>query len=210
MSILISAFITLLRITSNLFFAVLPSILVFFALTQPAVMMNRGVPVVGKSDFHAIHELFPNSSWNDLEPCGKHFDETEEFRKARSCVNEKVWPESKLNENELEFPIPRCFIVKAQGPNVMSRNGVNFLPIIDPMGIGAIVGVYQPETRTVFVVENIDAPLVYRHELHHYFLHEHDPETQGGGHDQTIWERCEPPFYTPSDKVKQLSEDNQE
>lgn len=211
MHLFISALFALLRITSKLFFAALPAILVLCVLTQPQILMNRGVPVVGKTDHAQIHELFPNSSWNDLEPCGNYFDELEEFRKARSCVNEKVWPESKLDTNELEFPIPRCFIVKSHGPNVLSKNGINFLPVIDPlMGIGAVVGVYQPETRTVYVVENIDAAMIYRHELQHYFLHEHDPETTGAGHDQQIWQSCEPPYYTPSAAVKALHPDSED
>ena len=101
--------------------------------------MNRGVSVISKVDHAEIHPLFPNSSWNDLEPCGKYFDELEEFRKARQCVNDNVWPERKLETNELEFPIPRCFIVKAHGPNVLSKDGINFIPIFDGMGVGAVV-----------------------------------------------------------------------
>lgn len=211
MPLLISAIISLIKFSVRFFFMVLPSILVSYVLLQPQILMNKGVPVVGKTDHALIHELIPNSSWNDLEPCGNYFDEKEEFRKAISCVNEKVWPDSKLNTNELEFPIPRCFIVKAHGPNVLSKNGINFVPIFDPlMGANAIVGVYQPETRTVFVVENIDAAMVYRHELQHYFLHEHNPETGGGGHDQSIWQKCEPPYYEPSDKAKSLNQDEEE
>lgn len=210
MNLLLSALVSLIRITAKLFFAVLPSVLVFAVLTQPEIMMNRGVSVISKVDHAQIHELFPNSSWNDLEPCGKYFDETEEFRKARQCVNDNVWPDRTLDTNELEFPIPRCFIVKAHGPNVLSKDNINFIPIFDGLGVGAVVGVYQPETRTVYVVENVDAPMIYRHELQHYFLHEHDPETTGGGHHQTIWQKCEPPYYEPSKKVKALTENSED
>jgi hypothetical protein len=191
-------------VTSRCFFIALPSVLVYSVLMSPVILLNRGVPAISKVEHTEIHELFPNSSWNDLVPCGQYFDEQEEFRKARSCVNKEVWSDRPLSEDELEYTIPRCYVVRAQSPNVLSKDGVNFFPIIDERGLGAVVGVYQPETRTVFVVENIDAPAVYRHELQHYFLHEHDPETQGGGHDQLIWEKCEPPFYEPSDKVKRL------
>ena len=191
-------------VVTRTFFIALPSILVYSVLMNPVILLNRGVPAMGKIQHTEIHQLFPQSSWNDLVPCGQYFDEQEEFRKARSCVNQNVWSDRPLTENELDFPIPRCYVVKAQSPNVLSKDGVNFLPVFDYSGFGAVVGVYQPETRTVFVVENIDAPEVYRHELQHYFLHEHDPETQGGGHDQLIWEKCEPPYYEPSDKVKRL------
>ena len=201
MKLLVSAILTLISLTFRVVSLVLPSVLVYSVLMMPEISMNRGVSVIGRSNFTAIHELFPQSSWNDLEPCGKYFDETEEFRKARSCVNEKVWKDTQLTKNELDFPIPRCYIVKAQGPNVLSKDGINFIPVFDLSGIGAVVGVYQPETRTVFVVENTDAKMIYRHELQHYFLHEHNPETSGGGHDQEIWKQCEPPYYTPSKAV---------
>ena len=208
MNILLEALASVVFFTFRIFSAILPSLLVYAVLMTPEVSLNRGVPIVSRIDHAAIHELIPNSSWNDLEPCGKYFDEQEQFRKARSCVNKEVWSESPLTENELEFPIPRCFIIKAQSPNILSKDGINFIPIFDQDGVGAIVGVYQPETRTVFVVENIDAPEVYRHELQHYFLHEHDPETEGGGHDQAIWQRCEPPYYEPSERAKKLAENS--
>lgn len=202
MNILLSALLSFIRFSIHLFFLTLPSILVFAVLTNPVIMFNRGVPALGSSEHTAIHELFPQSSWNDLVPCGQYFNEPEEFRVARSCVNQKVWSDRPLSENELDFPIPRCYVIKSQSPNVLSKDGINFLPIFDADGLGAVVGVYQPETRTVFVVENIDAAQVYRHELQHYFLHEHDPETTGGGHDQKIWEKCEPPYYEPSEKAR--------
>jgi len=208
MNILLEALASVVFFTFRIFSVILPSLLVYAVLMTPEVSLNRGVPIVSRIDHAAIHELIPNSSWNDLEPCGKYFDEQEQFRKARSCVNKEVWSESPLTENELEFPIPRCFIIKAQSPNILSKDGINFIPIFDQDGVGAIVGVYQPETRTVFVVENIDAPEVYRHELQHYFLHEHDPETEGGGHDQAIWQRCEPPYYEPSERAKKLAENS--
>lgn len=182
---------------------VLPSVLVFLALST-SLYGDRPTSSLTAVRHEVIHELFPNSSWNDLAPCGLYFNEQEEFRTARSCVNKNVWEERPLTSNEKDFPIPRCYILKAHSPNILSKDGINFLPIFDPSGVGAVVGVYQPETRTVFVVENVDAPMVYRHELQHYFLHEHDPITEGGGHDQEIWSKCEPPYYTPSEKAVAL------
>lgn len=188
--------------------AFLPAILVVVALTENQLLLRQGKALAVATDKQIIHELFPNSSWNDFEPCGKYFNEQEEFNKALSCVNTKVWPETPITSAE-QAHIPRCFIVKAGGPDIFTKDGLgfNFVPVMDvsPAGIaiGAIVGVYQPETRTVFIVENIDAPAIYRHELQHYFLHSHNPETEGGGHHQSIWQKCEAPYYTPSDKVKQ-------
>lgn len=200
-NIILSALAAFVTGVTRVFFMALPSLLVFATLSRPEINAYSGVSALGASRHAVIHELFPNSSWNDLVPCGQYFDEQEEFRKARQCVNDNVWPKNPLTSNEKDFPIPRCYIVKAQSPNVLSKDGINFLPIFDFTGVGAVVGVYQPETRTVYVVENVDAPMVYRHELQHYFLHEHDPETEGGGHHQHIWQKCEPPYYTPSEKA---------
>lgn len=196
------------RYVLSVSFYTLASLVIIGLLFNPTLELNAGSSVsVTATDRSAIHELFPNSTWNDLEPCGLHFDEQKEFNTALQCVNKKVWPESPIVKEEFTH-IPRCFIVKAKSPDVYTspKAGFNFWPIFDitPQGIaaGAVVGVYQPETRTVFIVENVDAAMVYRHELQHYFLHIHNPETGGGGHFQEIWKQCEPPYYTPSAEVK--------
>ena len=177
---------------------------------QPQIDLIRGESIVSNGNDpqaeYMIHELFPNASWNDLEPCGQHFNEQKEFNTALQCVNQKVWPNSPIVD-PVYTHIPRCYVVKAHAADVYTKPelGFNFVPLFEvtPAGleVGAVVGVYQPETRTVFIIENIDAPSVYRHELQHYFLHAHDPETEGGGHDQLIWEACEPPYYEPSEAV---------
>lgn len=187
----------------------LPSLFVILVLTTPIFSLNQGQTIVSLASKtnNPIHYLFPAATWNDLEPCGLHFDEQKEFNTALQCVNENVWKETPLVKPE-QTHIPRCFVVKATAKDVFSRPdiGFNFLPMFffseNGLELGAVVGVYDPITRTVFVVENIDAALVYRHELQHYFLHLHDPETEGGGHHQEIWHQCEPPYYTPSDRVK--------
>ena len=168
-------------ISLKVFVLFLPSLLVISALTLPQVQMNlkRGqtLPKASDQDKQIIDDLFPNSGWNDLEPCGLHFDEQEEFNKALQCVLDKVWDKGPITSNELA--IPRCFILKAKSPDVYTREdiGFNFIPIMEfdiesgKVISGAVVGYYQTETKTVFVVENVDAPMVYRHELQHYFLH---------------------------------------
>jgi len=201
MNLILSIISQTIKITFNVICGILPALLVYAALLQPDIALNRGAPVIHYADHTVVHELFPQSTWDDLEPCGKHFNEKEEFQRAMSCVDKNVWPESPLAVMSLN--IPRCFILKAQSPNVFTnpKMGFNFIPMFGLDGMGGVVGVYQPETHTVFVVENIDAPKIYRHELQHYFLHAHDPETMGGGHDQEIWKKCEPPYYTPSEEV---------
>ena len=209
-----------LSVSVKVFLLFLPSLLVISALTSPQVEINlqRGqtLPTSSDQEKQMIDDLFPNSGWNDLEPCGLHFNEQEEFNKALQCVTDKVWDKGPITDPNLT--IPRCFILKAKSPDVYTRPdiGFNFIPIMefDPQSgtviSGAVVGYYQTETKTVFVVENIDAPMVYRHELQHYFLHIQQPITGGGGHHQKIWDRCEPPYYTPSDKVRARREDSHE
>lgn len=178
---------------------------------QPEIDLFHGESVLKKGNYpgsnYMIHELFPHATWNDLEPCGLHFDEQKEFNRALQCVNKNVWPKSPIVDSTVTH-LPRCFVVKARSSDVYTKPelGFNFIPIFEPtlggLAVGAVVGVYQPETRTVFIVENVDAPEIYRHELQHYFLHAHNPETEGGGHHQDIWKKCEAPYYEPSDKVK--------
>ena len=177
------------------------SVTIFFSLSKPTIPLLVGEDlVVYKENHQVIHELFPRSNWDDLIPCGARFNEQEEYNKALQCVNDKVFPDNKIKETT----IPRCFILKAKAPDVYFQDseGFNFIPIVSPLGIGAVVGVYQPETKTVFLVENIDAKLIYRHELQHYFLDIHVEGSDGGGHYQEIWRQCEPPYYDPSEEVK--------
>lgn len=207
LQLLLSTTYHIVRFWLKAFVLVLPALLVFISLNFNSLLF-----LVGEShpsflgEKQVIHELIPNATWNDLEPCGLHFNEQEEFKTALQCVNKSVWSDSPLVK-DWQTHIPRCFIIKAGAVDIFTTEnaGFNFIPIVHiaPDGIraGGVVGVYQPETRTVFVVENIDAAKVYRHELQHYFLHMHDPETQGGGHDQNIWKQCEPPYYTPSEEV---------
>jgi hypothetical protein len=204
---LISIIFKVARYITSVTFYTLATLVILAFVIQPSLVLNSGKsnPVTA-SDRAMIHELFPNSSWNDLEPCGLHFDEQKEFNTALQCVNQKVWPQTPITKEEFTH-IPRCFIVKAKSPDVFTspKAGFNFWPIFEMTprgpGVGAVVGVYQPETRTVYIVENVDAAMVYRHELQHYFLHIHNPETGGGGHFQEIWKQCEPPYYTPSEQV---------
>jgi hypothetical protein len=182
---------------------ILPSFLVYMVLTKPDILLHRGSPVIQTDKKDNIHELLPNTKWSSLRPCGEYFDEQAEFDRALQCLNEKVW----VSNPQPIVSIPRCFVVTVGANDVYSdkARSLNFVPIITPLSVGAIVGVYEPKTRTVFVVENVDANHIYRHELQHFFLHLHDPHTGGGGHHQKLWEQCEAPFYEPSIKAKMIS-----
>ena len=201
MRLLLKVLFESIRFTIKCAFVVLPSFLVFCVLTQPDILINRGKPVIQAAEYAQVHEIMPDTRWSQLKPCGEFINEQKEFAKARQCVNEKVWPDSPISA---EVNIPRCFVVTVSSPNVfrLPQTPFNFIPIRTPDGTGLVVGVYQPETRTIFLVENEDAAQTYRHELQHLFLHIHDPITQGGGHFQKIWHECEGPYYVPSVKTK--------
>lgn len=203
MRLLFSLILDVIFVSCKMLSLILPSLLVYVVLMQPQIIMNRGVNVITAAKPDKIHELIPNSRWSDLKPCGELFDEQEEYNKALQCVNEKVW----TKRPQPATAIPRCFIISTSSPDVYSDRSetFNFVPVRDIFGqVGAVLGVYQPETRTVFIVENVDSAQVYRHELQHFFLHLHDPETQGGGHHQEIWHQCEEGYYSPSIKAKMI------
>lgn len=145
--------------------------------------------IVNKS---LVHEAFPETRWEHMQPCGIYFNEQEAFQEALSCVN-NVWGSNAL---PVSLKAPRCFIVSSSSPNLYYNEtyGFNYVPV----QFGGIVGVYQPETMTVFVTQNIDAKEIYQHEVSHYLLHLRFPNTGGGGHDQDIWKSCYEPTYSPS------------
>jgi hypothetical protein len=111
--------------------------------------------------------LTHNTNWNHLTPCGIYFNEIEEMKKAVQCVNKKVYPDKQIPKDTV---IPRCFIISSSSPDVFSRDNVNFIPLFSLFANSAILGYFNTDTNTLFVVENYDAAAIYRHELQHYFL----------------------------------------
>lgn len=184
---------------------VLPSLVVYLTLSRPAILISRGESILRPAIRYKVHDLFPNTTWNNIKTCGEFFNEQKEFFAAKSCANIKVWPKTSL---PTDLVIPRCFVVSAGSPDIVLAKDktFNFVPVIDIFGLGAVVGVYEASTHTVFLVENIDLTDIYKHELQHYFLHIHDPASRGGGHDQPIWDQCQPKYYTPSIRAKVQSQ----
>ena len=165
---------------------------------QNKTEQSNSVSTINMHTNVVIHELFPNTHWSHLKPCGTLFHEQSEFQKALQCVNTKVWSDKPL----VNLVIPRCFIVSNDSPDVRTDKTkfVNFIPVPG----GAIVGVYQPKTQTVFVVSNEDAAIIYRHELQHHFQHGYYPSSLGAGHTGPIWEKCEAAQYTPSARARAI------
>ena len=160
------------------------------ALTNAADLTND------LSNAQTVHPAFPSTRWVHTTPCGVAFDEVKEFLRAQACANSTL----RLGKPGLNVPVPRCFIITAASPDVKQKGHVNFAQI----GSGGIVGLYQPEMFTIFIINNDDAAHIYRHEIQHYLQHLDDPKTGGGGHVGTIWEKCEAAQYTPSTRARAI------
>ena len=197
---LLSAF---LSISIRTFLLILPTLIVIDILESKAINFDNGRPIVNTASPDKIDDILPRTRWGELESCNAHFNEIEEYEKALQCVNDNVYPENPISS---ELTIPRCFVIPAHAPDIFSQNGLNFIPLRTFRGVGAVVGFYDPPTRTIFIVENIDAASTYRHELQHLFLHINEPWTRGGGHFQDIWKKCEPPYYKAESKVSLIRE----
>ena len=183
-------------IVIRVFIILLPSLLVLYTLSTPVVKLSRAISEVKIPRSEMVHEMLPKTRWNHILSCGQFFNEQEQFDIAKSCAV-KLWNDPK----SVDSIIPRCYVVSSASPDVFSSKKeegdppFNFVPVAGQSGISAVVGVYQPSTMTIFLVENSDMEDVYRHELQHHFLHDRFPETQGSGHFQDIWSQCESQYY---------------
>lgn len=156
---------------------------------RPAIPITKNYfenPIFGLDNFA------PDTRWGHLKPCGVYFNEVAEFNRALECVNENVYPFDPIEERK----IPRCFVVTVDSPEVSGNGIFNYIYAYG----GGIVGYFDDRTDTMFIIENVDAAMIYRHELQHLFLQIHDG--YGGGHYQDIWQQCEPPSYNPPTETK--------
>jgi hypothetical protein len=176
---------------SLIFIIVLPTI-VFICLMEEGYFNPECGS--GPLDTKKVHPLIPNTTWDEVVSCSYYFNESEEFAKAISCANQ-LW----MIPLRTSMELPKCYVITHKSKDISSSNNQNYvifppnLPY--PLAI-KIFGVYQPETKTIFIVDNPDVKDIYRHELQHYFLHKKYPWTCGMGHDQEIWKVCEPPYHS--------------
>lgn len=155
--------------------------------------------------FGPVNPYFQQTGWDHVKPCGAFFQEKSEFDKAKTCSNAAFQKE--LNKTIPEnLVIPRCFVISKASPQVSysplyKMNAVllrNFIQMF------AIVGLYEPESHTIFLVENYDLTKIYRHELQHYFQHIVEPALIERNHEGLVWDVCEPRTYTPSEQQKEI------
>jgi hypothetical protein len=175
------------------------AVLLAVKLSDSPIPVIPGIPVPGRVvNSKQVHELIPHTRWSQLRPCGAYIEEKEEFEKAKQCVNGNV-PLFKKKPIAKDALPPRCFIITTDSPNVLQGSDYNAIPVIDIFSgkMGGILGFYDEFSQTVYVVENVDASQVYRHELQHHFQH---VIGQTVNHEGEVWNKCEPPRYSPSKK----------
>lgn len=159
--------------------------------------LNFQLNVVSTRSFHV---LLPLTKKEHLTKCSEVFNEKEIFNESLECSN-KVFskePYDKTLDPEDTFKNnPECFIVSKDSPDVMNASWGNYINFTLLLQTG-IVGFYDDETNTIFLIENYDQRLVYLHELQHFFLQ----VLVGDGdapHASPVWKECLPAYFTPSE-----------
>lgn len=167
------------------------------------LLFNINIPVYSQmldnKENRPAHYMLPFTTKEYLKPCSDYFNVQEAYEKSLSCSNDKVFSKKPYNKrlNNLK-DIPQCLVISKESPDIVKTRALNYLNITPIIGAG-IVGFYDDDTNTIFVIENFDQILVLIHEYQHYFLRIADGDANGE-HDHNIWKKCSPPKYTPSDE----------
>lgn len=172
---------------------ILPSFLVYSIMLRPEIVLMRGQPVIGIVDEQKIDRILPNTRWGHLTPCSKWFNEYVEFNKVIQCVNSKLFK----NDPILDLALPRCYVISVNSMDVFASDDkkYNFLVYTNGLNYTAMVGFYQEDTNTIFIVENVDTATVYRHEVQHFILDVHTKIGSDINHSHDIWKYCEANSY---------------
>lgn len=138
-------------------------------------------------------ELIPLTLPKHLVPCDRAIDTASEFKRALDCSK------GAIPGLPSDLAPPSCFLISASSPDVYrAPEGFNFITTGIDMRF-QVVGFYDRESRTVYVVENQEAPQIFRHELQHYFL-----DAVGLvdlGHKHEVFNTCEPAYFTPQGTI---------
>ena len=140
----------------------------------------------------AVHPLIPFTAEKHLVKCEDYLDYDKEYNQSLQCTAKKALPQ--LRTKNLKKP--KCYIITNKAPDV------HVGPVFSFVSSGLIfreriVGFYEDQTETLYIVENTDAPMILRHELQHYFL-DKVKKNGDGAHVHKVWSVCEPAHYTPS------------
>jgi len=175
-------------------------VLVLFILFPSTTFTNNLEAISLKPTRKLINFLIPFTKSDHLSPCSNYFNVEEEYYKSLSCSNKKVFSKESYNKTLKDLVIPQCFVITTKSPDVVQTKALNYLNSTVLSNDG-IVGFYDEKTKAIYIVENFDAPMIWRHELQHYFLDLVDKDANGS-HDHTIWQRCEPKNYQISKEAQ--------
>jgi hypothetical protein len=145
----------------------------------------------------------PHTTWNDLRSCGEYFDEMQEYKNSRTCTYSSLLHNEKLTAI-IDPPLPRCYVIGANSKDVVYSHGAsaNVIMRIDfpSFSVVEILGFYDSDTSTIYIVENFDIDRIYRHEIQHYIIDTVYPGFKDLDHSSSVWSNCEPKTYGPTTK----------
>lgn len=141
-----------------------------------------------------VHPLIPRTRKELLIPCRNIMDYHKVVREALACTNEQVYPEDPIKS----FVLPECYIIPTTSPDVIKdpSGQFNFITLGIDLSF-KILGFYEDQTNTIFVVQSFDQVLTTKHEIQHAVLHQREGDGDAR-HVHQIWERCQPGYYDPS------------
>lgn len=147
-----------------------------------------------------VHPLLPFTTRDQLKPCSEYFDEQQTMEESLQCANNEVF-NKKPYAPLVGLKAPRCYVITEKSPDVYQDAAFNYITTSIILG-DKILGFYENdipgEEPTIYLVETYDVRKVALHEYQHWFL-DLAQKDANARHDHVIWEKCEPPYYTPSE-----------
>lgn len=174
------------------------TLVVLFSLTTQSTFDSKsGAFNTNLPQLAPVHPLLPFTTWDQLKSCSAYFDEQAAVQESLQCANNEIFTKKPYTPLTNIKP-PRCFVITQESPDVYKDSGYNYITTSIFLG-DHILGFYEDSDQTIYLVETYDVRKVALHEYQHYFLDlaQHDAN---GRHDHEIWQKCEPPYYQPSEE----------
>lgn len=159
-------------------------------------LLKEGVPIALHNQ-ETLGGPLDNTTWDNVKPCSAFFNESKMYDEMFECV-EKNTKESLADAKPLK--LPRCFVISASSPDIKNvNNEYNALILVQDGKASPVVGLYFNSHTELWLVENVDIRLLYKHELLHHFLRLLDVNGHGDGkHESELWKTCSIQKFTPS------------
>lgn len=178
-------YLSMVHVLAKLIYKYFPLLLLFLIISVPsnALVLDR-----------SVHHLLPFTKWEHLKPCEEVLNVEEELNKALECSNKTFFNKPPYNMT-VKTESARCYVVTEASPDLKHGDIFNYL---SPNSLHSekIMGFYDSELDTIFLVDTKDIAEIYRHEMQHYFLQKYLGDGDGG-HTLSIWKTCESQYYNP-------------